>query len=201
VARLSPAEIGTHARRAGWSGRDLAIAIAVALAESGGRTDAHNPRGLDDSYGLWQINMRGGLGPERRQRYGLKTDTDLYDPATNARVAHAIQSAQGWRPWSTYTSKAYLLWWGVASAAAAAATAGGVVDRAQDAAGEAVDAATALPRAILDAARLPTRTLRWLSDPGTVTRILKVCGGLALIGIGVTGLIGKPVYQVAKDLL
>jgi hypothetical protein len=107
MAKLSREEIRKHAATAGFAGSDLNIAVAVALAESGGRTDAHNATPPDDSYGLWQINMLGSLGPDRRQRYGLSANTDLYDPATNARVAKGIHAGSGWKAWTTYTRGTY----------------------------------------------------------------------------------------------
>lgn len=62
------------------------------MRESGGRSQAYNPDRStgDDSYGLFQINMLGGLGPDRRSRYGLKSNSDLYDPLTNASVAYRM---------------------------------------------------------------------------------------------------------------
>jgi len=77
---------------AGFKGKALKTAWAIAKRESGGRPEAYNPnRGTgDDSYGLFQINMLGNLGPARRKQYGLKANEDLYDPATNARVAFAM---------------------------------------------------------------------------------------------------------------
>jgi len=77
---------------AGFKGDALKTAWAIAKRESGGRPDAYNPDRStgDDSYGLFQINMLGNLGPSRRQSYGLKSNKDLLDPATNARVAYAM---------------------------------------------------------------------------------------------------------------
>ncbi len=108
MATLSRAEIANHARAAGFSGEDVNIAVAVALAESGGDPRSHNPIPPDDSYGLWQINMLGPMGPSRRHQFGLKSNEDLYDPATNARVAYGIWKSQGWvRGWTTYKSGKY----------------------------------------------------------------------------------------------
>ncbi len=108
MAKLTPAQIKGYASAAGFAGSDLNIAVAVALAESGGNPSAHNPNPPDDSYGLWQINMLGSMGPDRRKRYNLKANTDLYDPATNARVAYGIFKSQGWqRGWTTYKSGKY----------------------------------------------------------------------------------------------
>lgn len=85
----------------------VTIATAIAMAESGGRVFAHNTTPPDDSYGLWQINMYGSLGPSRRRQYGIKENDDLFDPGTNARAAYKIFQGSGWRAWSVYTSGAY----------------------------------------------------------------------------------------------
>ncbi|MEV6828703.1 transglycosylase SLT domain-containing protein [Amycolatopsis sp. NPDC051102] len=108
MTKLSAGEIARHAYAAGFRGQGLTTAVAVALAESGGRTTAHNATPPDDSYGLWQINMLGALGPERRHQYHLKSDDQLFDPDTNARVANRISGdGHDFTPWSTYTNGAY----------------------------------------------------------------------------------------------
>lgn len=108
MAKISDAEIARYARSAGVSGDNVAIAVAVALAESGGNTTSHNPIPPDDSYGLWQINMLGSLGPARRKQFGISSNDALYDPAVNARAMYAISGGgTNWKPWSTYTSGKY----------------------------------------------------------------------------------------------
>ncbi|MFJ7214837.1 lytic transglycosylase [Amycolatopsis sp. NPDC098790] len=108
MTKLSAEQIARHAYAAGFRGQGLTTAVAVALAESGGRTTAHNATPPDDSYGLWQINMLGALGPERRRQYHLKSDDQLFDADTNARVANSISSdGHDFTPWSTYTNGAY----------------------------------------------------------------------------------------------
>jgi CBS domain containing-hemolysin-like protein len=95
---------------AGFRGNALEIAFGVALGESGGKAKAHNDNADtgDDSYGLFQINMLGAMGPERRKLYGLKDNTDLFDPETNARVAFEIsEGGKEWSPWSVYNNGAY----------------------------------------------------------------------------------------------
>jgi murein DD-endopeptidase MepM/ murein hydrolase activator NlpD len=79
-------------QKAGFKGEGLKTAWAIAKRESSGRPDAYNPDRStgDDSYGLFQINMLGNLGPSRRASYGLKSNKDLLDPETNARVAYAM---------------------------------------------------------------------------------------------------------------
>ena len=105
---LSPAQVARYAREAGFSGDALVVAVAVALAESGGDPQAHNAVPPDDSYGLWHVNMLGALGPERRRQHNLASNRELFDPAVNARVAHAMSDGgRDWSPWATYTSGAY----------------------------------------------------------------------------------------------
>lgn len=107
MAALSRTQLAALAKGAGFTGRNVDIAVAVALAESSGNPSNHNSTPPDDSYGLWQINMIGSLGPDRRKRFNLKSSADLYDPATNARVAYAIWKDEGWHPWTTYTKGTY----------------------------------------------------------------------------------------------
>lgn len=116
MARLSATQIAGYARSAGITSPE-ALATAVAIAgfagspspgESGGNPNAHNATGRDNSYGLWQINMYGNLGPARRRRYGISSNSALFNPRLNAK-AMALESGNGqnFRPWSVYTSGAY----------------------------------------------------------------------------------------------
>jgi len=95
------------ARAAGIPDNKIPTMVAIALAESGGRTNAHNPKPPDNSYGLWQINMIGKLGPERRKQFGISSDEELKDPMTNAKAALMVLNSQGFGAWSVYTSGAY----------------------------------------------------------------------------------------------
>ena len=67
----------------------------IALRESGGNPDAYNGQGMDDSYGLWQINVHPQANPDL-------AGMDLRDPEQNARAARIIYDRQGPRAWSTY---------------------------------------------------------------------------------------------------
>lgn len=108
MAKLSPAEIAEVAHDAGFRGQDLTVAVAVAMAESGGDPRAHNPVPPDNSYGLWQINMIGALGPDRRDQFDLDNNRELFDPAENAKAAWEISGkGDSFQPWTTYTSGAY----------------------------------------------------------------------------------------------
>lgn len=107
VNALSAEQIAVAARAGGFPQSEVPIAVAIALAESGGRPNAHNATPPDDSYGLWQINMLGSLGPARRAEFQLTSNTQLFDPVTNARAAYAIRRKQGWIAWSVYTNGKY----------------------------------------------------------------------------------------------
>ena len=122
------------ARSAGFNANDSAIMAAIAMAESSGRSNAHNdnPRTGDNSYGLWQINMLGGMGPARRKQFGIDSNEDLFDPATNANAAKAVFGSQGFGAWSVYRSGAYKQFLPAAQAAAAAGAASGTPYRVGD---------------------------------------------------------------------
>jgi phage protein D len=107
TGRISAGQAVALARQAGFTGNDAVTMGAIAMAESGGKVRALNSKPPDLSYGLWQINMIGGLGPERRRQLGLSGNEQLYDPATNARAARAIYQQQGFGAWSVYRSGAY----------------------------------------------------------------------------------------------
>jgi len=122
---LSYGSLVSLAQSAGLSSSAARIAAAIAMAESGGNPEAHNPKPPDDSYGLWQINMLGRLGPERRAAFGLSSNSELYDPATNAQAMFAISNGGArWTPWTTYTSGAYRRFLDSAVAAAPAGAPG-----------------------------------------------------------------------------
>lgn len=95
---------------AGFRGSAAQTMYGIVMAESGGSATAHNNNAStgDDSYGLAQINMLGGMGPERRKQFGLSSNADLFDPLTNLKVAYALSGGgKNFSPWTTYTSGAY----------------------------------------------------------------------------------------------
>lgn len=106
-------------KQAGFTGNGLKMAYAIAMAESGGNAKAHNGNSGtgDNSYGLFQINMLGAMGPERRRQYGLSSNDSLFDPLTNAKVAFKMSGGGAhWGPWSTYGNGAYKKYYGGSSA-------------------------------------------------------------------------------------
>lgn len=106
-ANLTADQIKYFASQQGFTGGDLDTAVAVALAESGGNAANHTVDSDDDSYGLWQINMKGSLGPSRMKQFGLKNANELLDPNVNAKAAHIIFSEHGWKAWGAYTNGSY----------------------------------------------------------------------------------------------
>ena len=123
--------------QAGFQGSALDTAYAIAMAESGGNAKAFNGNSKtgDKSYGLFQINLIGALGPERRKQYGLSSDDSLYDPVTNARVAFQMSNGgKNWSPWSTYNNDTYRKFLGQSGAPVSGA------DQAQAALGITADA-------------------------------------------------------------
>lgn len=132
---LTPRQILDLVLAAGFPPGDPAVmAVAIALAESRGKTDAYNgevfqkgqaiPERLwpimgkvcnqawcgDISYGLWQINMRPDYGAQRRAMWGLSSNEQLFDPSTNARAAFDLYRRRGgsFLDWSTAKYGTYL---------------------------------------------------------------------------------------------
>lgn len=96
MAVLSVDELKALWIQAGGNPQNAAIAAAVALAESAGRTDAGPTNGNGSvDRGLWQINSSHG---------SLST----FDPLGNARAAVQLSNnGANWQPWCTaYTDGA-----------------------------------------------------------------------------------------------
>lgn len=104
---MNAASIAGAAKAGGFPDSEIPLAVAIALAESGGNPRAHNSTPPDNSYGLWQINMIGPLGPARRATFGLQSNEELFDPVKNARAALSVRRSQGWGAWSVYTNGSY----------------------------------------------------------------------------------------------
>lgn len=127
VGVISDGAIASAARAQGLSPSNVAIAVAVAIAESGGNTRAHNPVPPDNSYGLWQINMLGNMGPERRKTFGITSNDQLYDPNVNAKAMSILSNGgKNWKPWTTYTRGTYRAYMarGMAAAGSSSGTTG-----------------------------------------------------------------------------
>ena len=97
---LSGPQVAAIMYKAGFRGKRLVEAVAIAQRES-----RFNPKSFADdsddlSYGLMQINMKGSMGPGRRKTYNLKKNEDLFNPDTNARVAWTLSGhGNNWDHW------------------------------------------------------------------------------------------------------
>ena len=98
---LSYLQVAKAAYAAGFRGRDVVIAVAVAQAESG-----HDPRAVNQNtngtqdLGLFQINTIHGA---------ILKSGDPFSAADNARMAFQVFTDAGsrWGPWVTYWSGSY----------------------------------------------------------------------------------------------
>jgi cation transport regulator ChaB len=86
----------------GFEGKALKVAWAVVKKESNGRPLAFNGnvKTGDNSYGIFQINMIGGLGVARRDKFDLNSNKDLFDPVVNAQIAYYMSNeGSDWSSW------------------------------------------------------------------------------------------------------
>jgi hypothetical protein len=108
---LSDIELVWLLEAVGFEGQELKEAWAIAKKESNGRPLAFNGNSLtgDNSYGIFQINMINTLGDDRREKFDLDHNADLFNPVRNAQIAfHMSNGGEVWRAWhigkDAYTS-------------------------------------------------------------------------------------------------
>jgi hypothetical protein len=92
----------------GFKGNDLVVAWAVAKKESNGRPLAFNGNHKtgDSSYGMFQINMIDDLGPDRRTRFDLDSNAELFNPVKNAEIAYYMTNGgEDWSSWKGLTPR------------------------------------------------------------------------------------------------
>lgn len=161
----------------------LSTAVAVALAESSGRTQAVSPTGC--CHGLWQINVN--VHPY--------TKTQMQNAQQNAAAAYSI-SKQGtdWKPWSAYTNGSYLLYKPTANAAADKITTTGSNTHPSIA----TDALEDLDNPLDDIMQPIVAVKDWISDRNNIFRILKVLAGATVAVVGIHMIMKQPVQQVIK---
>ena len=106
--KLTDIELVKLLSAVGFKGENLIEAWAVAKKESNGRPLAHNGNADtgDNSWGVFQINMIGELGEDRRKKFGLETNAELLDPVVNASIAHYMsRGGKDWSSWHGLTPK------------------------------------------------------------------------------------------------
>lgn len=115
MTSLSPRQLARLAYEAGFRDGQIVVAVAVALAESGGNPRAvgvNADRWRSRDRGLWQINDH--WHPE-------VSDAVAFSPKGNAGAAYRISgSGTNWSPWSTYKTGSYRAHMGRARMATAA---------------------------------------------------------------------------------
>jgi len=94
---------------AGVPSDKLVTMLAIAMGEGMGSPRAlnDNPDTGDLSYGAFQINMIGDMGPQRLREFGLRSNEDLFDLGNNVRSAKMIMDSQGLGAWGAYTNGSY----------------------------------------------------------------------------------------------
>ena len=99
---LSAKELKTLLSAVGFEGKALKTAWAIAMRESHGRPMAYNGNRKtgDSSYGIFQINMLGNLGVDRKEKFNLKSNVLLFDPTINAEITYYMTN--GGNDWSSW---------------------------------------------------------------------------------------------------
>ena len=106
---LSDQQLKDLLKLVGFKGQNLKEAWAIAKRESNGRPFAFNGNldTGDKSYGIFQINMLGILGPDRRDKFELDHNVDLFNPVINAQIAfHMSKGGEDWSAWNGLTPRA-----------------------------------------------------------------------------------------------
>ena len=106
---LSDAELKELLALVGFEGKALKTAWAIAKRESNGRPMAYNGNRAtgDSSFGIFQINMLGNLGVDRKEKFDLTSNALLFDPVKNAEITYYMtDGGQDWSSWKGLTPRA-----------------------------------------------------------------------------------------------
>ena len=106
---LSDIELKELLQAVGFEGKALKTAWAIAKRESNGRPLAYNGNRNtgDSSYGIFQINMLGQLGIDRKEKFSLRSNESLFDPTINAEIAYYMtEGGTDWSAWKGLTPRA-----------------------------------------------------------------------------------------------
>ena len=98
---LTDKELLQLLKSVGFEGQALKMAWGIAKAESNGRPMAYNGNRNtgDSSYGIFQINMLGNLGDDRKEKFDLRSNVLLFDPVINAEITYYM--TKGGVDWSS----------------------------------------------------------------------------------------------------
>ena len=106
--QLSPTDLVDLLESVGFEGYALKVAWATVMKESMGTPTSFNGNRStgDNSYGLFQINMLGSMGKDRRDKFNLDSNDDLFDPVKNAQIGyHMSDGGKNWSAWKGITWK------------------------------------------------------------------------------------------------
>ena len=107
--KLTDKELVILLKAVGFEGKALRTAWAIAKRESSGRPMAYNGNRKtgDSSYGIFQINMWGNLGIDRKEKFDLKSNVLLFDPVINAEITYYMtDGGKNWSAWKGLTPRA-----------------------------------------------------------------------------------------------
>ena len=110
---LTDAQLVELLSAVGFKGQDLKEAWAVAKKESHGNPLSHNGNRKtgDNSFGLFQVNMLGSMGADRRDKFNLASNAELFNPVVNAQIAyHMSGGGKDWSAWKGVKTKAVKFW-------------------------------------------------------------------------------------------
>lgn len=175
MALITPAAIADACVAAGWRGGDLSVAVAVAIASSGG-----NP---DRAGGLFAIpGVAGG------------------DPAAAARAAYALwQKPAAWGGFPAHRSRRYLLYMPIAVPAAAAAEARAIAANPGAELGKGLPGADAVETA-RSALTLAVKAGAWMSNRNNWARVAQVMLGGLILGVAIAALTREPRDKVLAPM-
>lgn len=195
--QLNPAQIAGVAAAAGWTGKDLIIAVAVALAESSGNINAThiNADGSVDR-GLWQLNNR--TVPDVGGVNGI-----IFDPKVNASFAYKLWETRGWQPWSTYNNGDYKQHLQAATDAVQHPEQPivSIGDKIANSATSTFDAMASLAKAVVSIAQGFVKGIAWISNSDNWVRVAQVVLGGALLVMALNVVARPLVNQAAAPIV
>ena len=106
---LTDGELKELLSAVGFEGKALKTAWAIAKAESNARPMSYNGNRNtgDSSYGIFQINMLGELGIDRKEKFELRSNISLFDPVVNAEITYYMTNGgKNWSSWKGINSAA-----------------------------------------------------------------------------------------------
>lgn len=186
MANLTPVQVATVASAAGFTGAALEMAVAIALAESGG-----NPKAVNTNSDKWKSRDRG-LWQINDHYHAEVSDAQAFDPNQAAKAAYRISNGgKSWSAWATYkngSANAQMSRAKMAVAQLGDFAGGGSVDYGGgDFAADPslIGSALTLAKTFAQVGSTWIKAAQWLADPHNWLRVVEVGGGLVLVTVAV----------------